>query len=157
MGMRDQARMSIVDMRAIRAAQSSCNFTIATVSDKRKNPEAIGELGSLTEFQQDNVLTWLESGLSQLERGDTSASAEPVLIDVELVKLYLDFVGLSIASTVVVRAHHNHSSRTKRTDLVRGTNFVGNWASGAGELQTAMDMALSDAVMQLSKTAGHCS
>lgn len=154
--MRDQARMSLSDMRAIRAAQSTCNFVVEQVRDSRKNPEAIGYLSQVTEFKQDGVLAWLESGLRVLEQRRNDSGGDVVYLNADLVKLYMDFVGASIASTVVLRVQHHTESDDVQDLIVRGTNFVGNWATGSGELQTAMDMALSDAVMQLAQSIDSC-
>lgn len=137
----------------------SCEVYLEKIDDLRADKEHMGSVAGRPIHGVD-MLTWLSTGLSTLDAAGYRMDSEPsqaanLVVDVELLKAYLESQSTSIASTIVVRVTYKRPDATVLgQQLYRGSDTSLNWANGDGEINTDFKLATADMLQKVQPDMG---
>lgn len=137
----------------------SCELYLEQLTDQRRDKQDMGNVANRPVRGVD-MLAWLSSSLASLGpagyRVDTQPSATAnLMLDVELLKAYLESESTSVASIIVVRVTYKRPDGTVLAQqLYRGSDTSIDWVAGDGETNTDFRLATGDMLHKLQPDIG---
>jgi len=132
-----------------------CRVAFRPVIDSRSNTKAIGVLSERVVLGS-NPAAWVEEGLKAafLSHGfvlvEAGAEAD-VVGEVELEKVYVQYVLSSFESSVTLRSVLILPAAARRSTIHRGSDVKVNWFNGDGEIMYSLNTSLNKAVAAIAK------
>lgn len=128
-----------------------CHILLASVTDLREDPQAAGVFGNRFVHAED-APAWLRSGLLSISRvSDQPADDADVVINVELLKLYILTINEAKSANVVIRIHFSGPRGAPEERIYRGAFTSLNWTGAGDEARGALDTALSRALASVDR------
>jgi hypothetical protein len=128
----------------------SCRVQLASVTDLRADPQAMGDIGGRLVHSSD-TRGWVESGLRTLSLDprfvfvDSAAGAD-IVVNAELVNAYMLSITMDKSVSVVLRVRYAPQGKPVSEQVYRGVDTGTNWNSASGETQGAFDRALAQVI-----------
>jgi|GEM_PF-2523403 len=128
----------------------------ATTKDCRLDPEALGSVAG-RRFDGDNAGPWIDAGLKTLDSAYYTVRTDPrhppatITAHPTLLKLYVDSVAITKTAVVVIQLDFDLPGNRTATRFYRGQYAGMNWGSGAGEMTSALHLALDDCLKKISQ------
>lgn len=130
---------------------SSCNFSVAGVSNRGLAMDQMGTIGGSPVLASD-IAGWVHTAFEQIH--GYSPQAQGLSLDVEIVRAYLHSLSISKSANVVVRVNYARSAQVQASRVYRGADTSMNWVNGDIEMQNAFNRALKDMAQQVAKDLG---
>jgi hypothetical protein len=132
-----------------------CRLRIASVRDTRIDPRSVGSMGGFDVHFTDTA-GWISSALNSLGsdpaiRIVTEKSESDLVLDVEIVKAYIDTITAEKIARVVLRVHASGWGVTAPDHYYSGNDRSVDWINGRAETEGALNDALTNAVRQIDK------
>lgn len=135
---------------SLRAA-SSCNFSLAAVTDQTQNADKLGTIGKAPVLASD-VVGWVRTAFEQVP--GYLQQPQPLRLDIELIHAYIHSLSVSKSADIVVRVSYQRPSQAGLTRIYRGADTSMNWFSSDDEMQSAFNRALKDLAQQVAADMG---
>ncbi|MFT3866990.1 MAG: hypothetical protein QM715_00700 [Nibricoccus sp.] len=126
------------------------------VEDQRTNSESLGQVAGRP-FHANDLPAWIVQSLNNLAPGKYLISEKVpkddahLAIKVCILKAYVSNVLASKTAVIVLKVEYSLKGEANPTPvIVRGQYTGPNWASGTGEVQTALQAALNQCMQQIS-------
>ena len=124
------------------------------IADARRSPEMIGMLGGKPVLAPQDRTAWLLSVVGGLKaRGIATDFRNPAVEDPDVINArivlqtaWINSVQVSLDQSVVFRIQAKGTDGRTIDKYYRGSSTRMNWASGDGEIKTAMNVAFSRAL-----------
>lgn len=136
----------------------ACSVNVTGLNDLRRDPKTVGIVaGARAVRSPDDMQGWMRAIVGGLSaRGVTptfdtppdSGAATPV-VTVGLKSVWIDPVNTTFSSDVVMTVDATTGDGRTLKKAYRGQITVLNWNNGAGEVQTAITRAFSDALNKI--------
>ncbi|VAX01894.1 hypothetical protein MNBD_GAMMA22-197 [hydrothermal vent metagenome] len=126
---------------------SACNVLISKLIDKRHSKKSFGTSHRYEKFAS-SVPEWVEKSLLSIKphhiyfNETKNQSVKKLMIDVEILKVYVHHKTTSLNANVVIRVKFLENDKVK-SKLYRGMDTSINWASGTSDVEEGMNAAIS--------------
>lgn len=132
-------------------ALPTCRVSIGEAVDARADTQSMGRFGGRY-VRRDDTVGWVRSGVETLARDKrlefvgAADVGDGVVLNVTLVKAYMEGLATSKNSTVVLRVRYGRAGETIGDATFRGDHTDVNWGSGDGEARDSLNIALQEAL-----------
>jgi hypothetical protein len=132
------------------APTKECLVYIKKIEDHRSSKHSFGSLRHFQKFAE-SVPQWTKEGLQSLNNSDYRIefndieelnSDVPVTMHVKIHKAYVLHQSSSKSANLVVSVVYSSKKRAANSKLYRGRYTAINWTGNAGEIESAMNVAL---------------
>lgn len=142
---------------------ATCRISIADVVDARSDKQSMGRFGGRYVRHEDAV-GWVRSGLETLIHDkrfrfvSLADVGDGVLMNVSLLKAYMEGLATSKNATVVLRVSYVRGAEFLGENTFRGDFTDVNWGSGDDEARDSLNVALQEALLAIdADLAARCS
>ena len=143
-----------------------CLVHLTQIEDKRNSKESFGSLPYYRKFAE-SVPEWTKEAFQTLGGGkyqlnlphENDLKTDPhVTMHVKIHKAYVLHQATTKSANLAISVQYTSKENTSESKLYRGRYTAINWANSAGEIEGAMNEALSDVLEKIEKDLNqHCS
>ena len=143
-----------------------CLIHLKQIEDRRNSKESFGTSPYFKKFAE-SVPQWTKEGFQSLDgtsyRMHLPSEADPeidahVTLHVKIHKAYVLHQATSKSANLALTVHYTSKDIESESKLYRGRYTAINWANSAGEIEGAMNEALSDVLVKIGNDIRrHCS